>query len=226
MQILFDGHRLDTNRRELSRGTEPVALEPLVFDLLVYLVMNRDRVVSKDDVLDQVWSGRIVSESALTTRIAAARRAIGDSGESQKLIRTIPRKGFRFVGEVREDTDSLSGLPETRPPDSARPAALVLPDKPSIAVLPFANMSPDPEQEFFADGIADDIIADLSREHSLFVISRNSSFTYKGARGRCQTRWTGTWRALPAGRQYPSRRDTDPRQCPVDRGRDRQPSLG
>jgi len=101
MRVLFDGHMLDTDRRELRCGTEPVALEPLVFDLLVYLVANRGRVVSRDDVFASVWSGRIVSDAALTTRIAAARRAIGDTGESQKLIRTIPRKGFRFVGEVR-----------------------------------------------------------------------------------------------------------------------------
>ncbi len=180
MRILFNGHMLDTDRRELHSGTEPVALEPLVFDLLVYLVVNRDRVVSRDDVFDSVWSGRIVSDSALTTRIAAARRAIGDSGEGQRLIRTIPRKGFRFVGEAREDTGATAERTERPPPHSTMSVPLALPDKPSIAVLPFANLSPDPEQEFFADGIADDIIADLSREHSLFVISRNSSFTYKG----------------------------------------------
>src|SRR5258708_22184001 len=129
MQIMFDGHRLDTDRRELCRGTEPVALEPLVFDLLVYLVMNRERVVSKDNVLDEVWSGRIVSESALTTRIAAARRAIGDSGEVQKLIRTIPRKGFRFVGAVHEQTDTPDVETETPPAGSAVTAAPELPRK-------------------------------------------------------------------------------------------------
>src|SRR4051812_5210460 len=107
MQFLFAGHTLDTDRRELLFGTKPVALEPRVFDLLIYLVANRDHVVSKDDVLDAVWSGRIVSESALTTRIAAARRAIGDTGGAQKLIRTFPRKGFRFVGEVHEGTDPV-----------------------------------------------------------------------------------------------------------------------
>jgi len=180
MRILFDGHMLDTDRRELHFGADPVALEPLVFDLLVYLVENRDRVVSRDDVFNAVWLGRIVSESALTTRIAAARRAIGDTGESQKLIRTIPRKGFRFVGEVREDTGAAGDSIKGPQPDSAAIVPLALPDKPSIAVLPFANLSPDPEQEFFADGIADDIISDLSRERSLLVISRNSSFTFKG----------------------------------------------
>ncbi len=141
---------------------------------------NRDHVVSKDDVLDSVWSGRIVSESALTTRIAAARRAIGDSGEVQELIRTIPRKGFRFVGAVHEEVGAVGLDPEMPGPEPTVTEALALPDKPSIAVLPFANMSRDPEQEFFSDGIADDIIAELSREHSLFVISRSSSFTYKG----------------------------------------------
>jgi TolB-like protein/Flp pilus assembly protein TadD len=180
MRFLFAGHTLDVDRRELLFGSTPVAVEPRVFDLLIYLVTNRDHVVSKDDVLDSVWSGRIVSESALTTRIAAARRAIGDTGDLQKLIRTIPRKGFRFVGEVREEADAVRLRTDTPDTGSAMTEALSLPDKPSIAVLPFANMSRDPEQEFFADGIADDIIADLSREHSLFVISRNSSFTYKG----------------------------------------------
>lgn len=180
MRFLFDGHTLDIDRRELRRGTEPVALEPLVFDLLIYLVANRDHVVSKDDVLDSVWSGRIVSESALTTRIAAARRAIGDTGEIQKLIRTIPHKGFRFVGSVREELDAAIGDTETPDPESATTATLRPPDKPSIAVLPFTNTSPDPNHAFFADGIAEDIITDLSRDRALFVISRNSSFTYRG----------------------------------------------
>jgi TolB-like protein/Tfp pilus assembly protein PilF len=180
MRFLFAGHTLDIDRRELLFGAKPVALEPRVFDLLIFLVANRDRVVSRDDVFDQVWSGRIVSDSALTTRIAAARRAIGDSGEGQKLIRTIPRKGFRFVGEVRVEAGAAGLHAETPQPGPAMTEALALPDKPSIAVLPFANMSRDPEQEFFSDGIADDIISELSREHSLFVISRTSSVTYKG----------------------------------------------
>src|ERR1019366_4364609 len=128
MRFLFDGHTLDIDRRELRRGTDPVAFEPLVFDLLIYLVANRDHVVSKDDVLDSVWSGRIVSESALTTRIAAARRAIGDTGEIQKLIRTIPRKGFRFVGSVREELDAAIGDTETPDPESATTATLRPPD--------------------------------------------------------------------------------------------------
>lgn len=180
MRFLFDDYTLDIDQRELRYGTSPVPLEPLVFDLLIYLVANREHVVSKDDVLDSVWLGRIVSESALTTRIAAARRAIGDTGELQRLIRTIPRKGFRFVGDVREEGDAARLRTEMATAEPAMTEALALPDKPSIAVMPFANMSGDAEQEYLSDGIADDIIADLSREHSLFVISRSSSFMYKG----------------------------------------------
>src|SRR5712672_2002801 len=97
---------LDTDRRELRRGLESVAVEPQVFDLLVYLVENRDCVVSKDDLLAAVWHGRSVSESTLTSRINAVRKAVGDSGEQQALIRTIARKGFRFVGTVNDDAES------------------------------------------------------------------------------------------------------------------------
>src|SRR5690242_19934403 len=100
MRFLFGSHVLDVAQRELRLNGEAVAVEPMVFDLLAYLVVHRDRVVSKDEVLDAIWSGRIVSDSALATRIAAARRAVGDSGEAQRLIRTVARKGFRFVGEV------------------------------------------------------------------------------------------------------------------------------
>ena len=100
VKYLFANQILDTDRRELRRRSRPVAIEPQVFDLLVHLVENRDRVVSKDDLIASVWGGRIVSDSTLTTRINAARRAVGDSGEKQKLIRTIARKGLRFVGAV------------------------------------------------------------------------------------------------------------------------------
>jgi TolB-like protein len=185
MRFLFDGHVLDIDQRELRRGAEPIALEPLVFDLLVYLVANRDRVVSKDNLLDSVWSGRIVSESALASRIAAVRRAIGDSGETQNLIKTISRKGFRFVGDVHEELGAAVIPAATSPARDAAtqpPGALASEprDMPSIAVLAFENMSSDPEQEYFSDGMADDIITELSRDRSLFVIARNSSFTYKG----------------------------------------------
>ena len=102
MQFVFGDYALDVSRRELRRGSGLIAIEPQVFDLLVYLLQNRERVVSKDDLLEAVWGGRIVSESTLTSRINAARRAVGDSGEQQALIRTIARKGIRFVGAVSE----------------------------------------------------------------------------------------------------------------------------
>jgi DNA-binding winged helix-turn-helix (wHTH) protein len=105
MQFRFGDHVLDVARRELRRGDEPITLEPQVFDLLVHLIRNRDRVVTKDDLLASVWGGRIVSESTLTSRINAARKAIGDSGEAQRLIRTSPRKGIRFVGDVIDAPD-------------------------------------------------------------------------------------------------------------------------
>ncbi len=175
MQFLFENHVLDTDRRELRRGSQPVAVEPQVFDLLIYLVENRDRVVSKDDLIASIWGGRIVSELTLTSRINAVRKAVGDSGEEQKLIRTIARKGLRFVAEVRvEQTDA--GPARAEP---ARPA-LPLPDRPAIAVLPFANMSGDLEQEYFSDGISEDIVTALSKLRWFFVIARNSSFIYKG----------------------------------------------
>src|SRR5882762_9341094 len=101
MQFLFSDQVLDTDRRELCRGRDRVSIEPQVFDLLVFLMQNRERVVSKDDLIAAVWDGRIVSESTLTSRINAARKAIGDSGRDQKLIRTIARKGFRFVGDLQ-----------------------------------------------------------------------------------------------------------------------------
>ena len=100
MQFIFENHVLNTDRRELRRRCELVAVEPQVFDLLIYLLAHRDHVVSKDDLFASVWAGRVVSDSTLTSRINAARKAIGDSGEDQKLIRTVARKGFRFVGSV------------------------------------------------------------------------------------------------------------------------------
>jgi DNA-binding winged helix-turn-helix (wHTH) protein/predicted esterase len=102
MQYCFDRYVLDAARRELHDGGQPVAVEPQVFDLLQFLIRNRDRVVSRDDLIEGVWGGRIVSESTLATRINAARRAIGDDGTAQRLIKTVARKGFRFVGEVRD----------------------------------------------------------------------------------------------------------------------------
>ena len=183
MPFVFGDCVLDPDRRELSRGSEVIATGPQVFDLLIYLVENRERVVSRDSLLDSVWGGRIVSESTLASHINAARKAIGDSGSEQRLIRTVARKGFRFVGDVKEaptldGTQSLKA--EITASEEASAHALALPDKPSIAVLPFLNLSGDPEQDYFIDGVVEDIVSALSRIRWLFVIARNSSFTYKG----------------------------------------------
>ena len=198
MLYSFDDFVLDSDRRELHQGGCPIALQPQVFDLLEYLIRCRDRVVTKEDLIAAVWGGRIVSESSLTTRINAARKAVGDSGEDQRLIRTLPRKGIRFVGVVQEHSaGSASANAEAGGATVSRLAARAtrtagtaestvgtheafLPSRrPSIAVLPFQNMSGDPEQEYFADGMVDEIITGLSRIKWLSVISRNSTFIYK-----------------------------------------------
>jgi TolB-like protein/Tfp pilus assembly protein PilF len=183
VQFLFGEYVLDPDRRELRRGTEAIAVGPQVFDLLLYLVRSRERVVSKDELLDNVWGGRIVSESTLTSHINAVRRAVGDSGDEQRLVRTIARKGFRFVASVAQaEPGDGTGSPDSEPttPDELPADRLDLPSKPSIAVLPFVNLSGDPTQDYFADGVVEDIITALSRIGWLFVIARNSSFTYKG----------------------------------------------
>ncbi len=179
MRYLFEEYAFDTDRRELHRGADVVSVAPQVFDLIDYLIRNRERVVSKDDLIKAIWNGRSVSDAALTTRLNAARTAIGDSGEEQRFIKTLPRKGFRFVGAVREAKEPAGAAVADNQVELQKPD-LALPDKPSIAVLPFENMSGDPEQEYFADGMVEEIITALSRFKSLFVIARHSSFTFKG----------------------------------------------
>jgi TolB-like protein/cytochrome c-type biogenesis protein CcmH/NrfG len=173
---------LDTERRELLSGGAPISVQPQVFDLLVYLVQNRERVVSKEDLIASVWGGRIVSDSTFTSRITAARKAVGDRGADRKLIRTIARKGLRFVGVVIEQPNHNIPPADAAPKEIHEPPrpALPLPDRPAIAVLPFNNMSGEREQEYFSDGISEDIITALSRLRWFFVIARNSSFIYKG----------------------------------------------
>ena len=160
---------LDTGRRELRRAGQVVPLEPQVFDLLVLFARRPDGVLARNDLIDAVWGGRFVADTTIDSRIADARRAIGDSGSLQMLIRTVPRRGFRFVGTV-----SAAWAPTAQFP------APGLPDLPSIAVLPFTNFGSDPGEEYFSDGITEDIITELSRYSELQVIARFSSFRYKG----------------------------------------------
>ena len=171
--FLFENFSIDPDRRELRRDGALCPAEPQVFDVLVHLIRNRDRVVSRDDLLAAVWDGRIVSDATLASRISTARSVVGDNGDDQRLIRTILRRGVRFVGEVREEQKPAAGPARESAPNPA------LPDKPSIAVLRFVNMGGDPEQDYFAEGMAEEIITALSRCNWLFVIARNSSFTYK-----------------------------------------------
>jgi DNA-binding winged helix-turn-helix (wHTH) protein len=172
----FEDFVLDCDRRELRRSAAIVPIEPKVFDFLTYVIQNRERVVSKDELIAAVWQGRIISDSALATCINAVRSAVADDGEQQRLLKTLARKGLRFIGNVKQDGHQPVSIPIA----DSRPAApnppLALPDKPSIAVLPFQSIGSDPEQEYFADGFVEDIISGLSRIKWLFVIARNSSF--------------------------------------------------
>jgi TolB-like protein len=173
VRFAFGDYVLDIDRRELRRRNEPLAVEPQVFDLLVYLVQNRDRVVSRDDVIDAVWGGRIVSDSAVTTRINAVRRAVGDSGSAQTVIRTVTRKGLRFIAVVEEQDVAPPVLPE--------PLAVPPVVRPSIVVLPFRNASGNPQQEYFTDAVTADLTVDLSRIRDIGVISAASAFAYKNS---------------------------------------------
>jgi TolB-like protein len=180
LRYLFAEYAFDTDQRELCRGTDVVSIALQVFDLLDYLIRNRERVVSKDELISAVWNGRIVTDAALTTRLNAARSAIGDTGEKQRLIRTLPRKGFRFVGTVQE-----ARRPAIAPVGSAAqngdtvPSPVLAPHL-SIVVLPFANIGDDPDQAYFVDGVTESLTTDLSRISGSFVIGRHTAFTYKG----------------------------------------------
>jgi len=184
VRFCFADHVLDVDLRELTRSGEGIAVEPQVFDLLIYLVENRERVVSKDDLIESIWDGRIVSESTLTSRINAARKAVGDSGKDQAVIRTIARKGFRFVGDVQVHQDgaepAAGSTPSLDPASESPRHHLPALDRPAIAVLPFVNIGGDSEQDYFSEGISEDIITALSKLRWFYVIARNSSFIYRG----------------------------------------------
>lgn len=265
MIYVFGDHELDDRRYELRHAGVPVEIERKVFDVLTYLIHHRDRLIPKDELLDKLWPEVVIGEAALTRCITAARKALGDDGSKQEIIKTNYGRGYRFVAAVTERTDepmfqfestvesptllpsfsspspalegeghgdglvqppvsvdndfpvqsihkrfwSRSGLALSAllllvgimvtvqylsprlPASSAsippeQPLALPLPDKPSIVVLPFVNMSKDPEQEYFSDGITEEITSSLSRLDSLFVIARTSAFTYKGKAAKVQ----------------------------------------
>jgi len=167
--------RLDTGAGVLLLGGSPLAVGQRAVALLGVLVERAGALVSKDELIEAAWPGLSVEDSNLTVQIAALRRVFAQEPDGERWIETLPRRGYRFVGPV--STPDVEADP---PPKESAAPALPLPDKPSIAVLPFDNLSGDPEQEYFADGLAEDIITGLSRFQWFFVIARNSSFTYKG----------------------------------------------
>src|SRR5712692_9025762 len=176
--IALGPFRLDTERGLLLRRTEPEALGKRAIALLQALVEQPGELVSKDALIEAAWSGQIVEESNLTVQIAALRRVLGEFPGGDRWIETMPRRGYRFVGPVI--AEAQRGVMAVPAQVDGMQDDLALPHKPSIAVLPFVNMSGDPEQEYFADGIVEEIITVLSRIRWLFVIARNSTFTYKG----------------------------------------------
>jgi DNA-binding winged helix-turn-helix (wHTH) protein len=162
----FGSYALDAERRDLSRSGKRVALERQVFDILLYLLENRHRVVTRDDVLREVWRGRVVSESTLSSRITAVRHAIGDSGARQRLIRTVTRGGYRFVGGV-----TVSEPPGH--PASGSDIKAAISDKPSVLIAPLVNLSGDAEQDRFLAGLADELTTALIRFRQFAVVPRS-----------------------------------------------------
>ena len=205
MKYSFAEFEIDLNQQELRRLGEAVHIEPQVFDLIVHLVRNHDRIVSKDELIETIWNGRIISEAALSSRINGARRALGDNGTDQVFIRTLHKRGFRFVGDIQTisapeaEAEPARFVPDGAATPGAAPvrvsvAAEVsrLDDivsetvkaeasaRPSIAVLPFGNMSDDPENDYFSYGLTEDIIRLLARNRWLSVISRHSTIAFQG----------------------------------------------
>ena len=171
MQYSVGEHVLDMRKFEVRKNDRPVAAEPQVLSLIFLLVENRDRLVSKDELVATIWGGRAISDSAISTQIKNARQLLGDDGEAQRLIRTVHGKGFRFVGEVSAHEAEAAPVRPLDPSDS----------KPSIAVLPFECA--DPRLSIISDGLPHDLIAGLSRLRSLTVIARGSTFRFRGWSG-------------------------------------------
>ena len=171
----FTDFELNTQSFQLVSGESPVAIEPQVLDLLKYLIANRERLVSRDELFDKIWSGRVVSDTSLSNHIKSARKAIGDDGKNQRLIKTIHGRGYQFVAaadEVVNHGSDLASLPVDY--SIGRSGS----HGPFIAVLPFQNLSSDPEQQYFAEGMSEDITTELSRFSDIQVIARHTAFQY------------------------------------------------
>ncbi len=174
MAWIFGDFRLDPEKFELARGAEPVRLEPQVLALLLHLVRNRDRMVTKDEIVEKVWQGRVASDASLSSRIRSARRAVDDDGARQAVIRTVHGLGFRFVAAVAQAVPAQAAAT----PHSMEPASHPS-GRPSIAVLPFRPLAMAPDLAILADAIPYEIIQALSRLRWLAVIARGSSFRFR-----------------------------------------------
>jgi TolB-like protein len=179
MVFVFEGFELDTARVELRANGAAIAIEPQVFSLLAFLIENRDRLVTKEEIVERVWAGRIVSDSAVASRVKSARQALGDDGRAQRIIRTVHGLGFRFVADVA--TIATSSVHEAQPVAEGADAEEVDSSRPSIAVLPFRLVGVAGPQVAIADALPHDLITELSRLRWLFVIARASSFRFRGA---------------------------------------------
>jgi len=179
--FVFGEYCLLAHRRELLVRGLPAKVGSRAFDLLLALVRRQGQLATKDELMAEVWPNTMVEDNNLKVHISAIRRLLRQEPACSSWLLTIPGRGYRFVASVERKGPTHLSYEASVPQGAVEPAApLQLPDKPSIAILPFTNIGSDPEQDYFADGVVEDIITALSRCHSLLVIARNSSFTYKG----------------------------------------------
>lgn len=176
MRYVFNNFVLDSERLELAENGEPVHAEPQILALLALLLAHAGETLTREEINAEVWRGRVVSDAALSGRIKTLRQLLGDDGKRQEVIRTVHRRGFRFVAEVSAwepaGASSIAADPN---------AAVAMQSKPSVAVLPFANLSDDPDQEYFSEGVSADLITHLSRHRWLNVVARNTAFSFKNS---------------------------------------------
>lgn len=172
----FDRFELDPARFELRADGVAVAVEPQVLSLILLLVANSERMIDKDEIIEKVWDGRVISETAITSRIKSARQVLGDDGKAQRFIKTVHGRGLRFVGHVETEVRRLA--PAAVQTADLTEQAVVAPKRPSNAVLPFRVVGEQGQMDFVAQALPDELITDLARLRYLFVIARGSSFRF------------------------------------------------
>ncbi|MGQ7957407.1 winged helix-turn-helix domain-containing tetratricopeptide repeat protein [Pseudomonas sp. SP16.1] len=187
MQYRFDEFEINIEHASLTRGNEEVSLEPRAYDLLLLLIRNRERVVSKDEIIEQLWRGRCTSDSAVTTCVKTLRKALQDDGDSQRFIRTLRGRGFRFVAQVSETPAASAVVVDIESPSAPDLSLIEVPDsqpfalqgKPSLIVLPFHNLGDDPFSALISEAMAHDVIQELSRLRWLRVIAHGTAFRFR-----------------------------------------------